>query len=199
MATHSSVLAWRIPGTGEPGGLPSMGSHRIRHDWSDLATAAAPPSLGSFIFIFWLFLHHVVVVPLLSHVWLFVTLWSAGQEASLSSSVFWSLLRFMSIKSVMPSKHLIICHPPLLLLSIFSSIRVFSKGLAHLFRVYFWPPWFYFWSSPFLGNYIYSFDFKYHLSIDGSVVTLHPVVFFEHCFHVSYCPLGHLLNLKVIP
>ena len=32
MATHSSVLAWRIPGTGEPGGLPSMGSHRIRHD-----------------------------------------------------------------------------------------------------------------------------------------------------------------------
>ena len=37
MATHSSVLAWRIPGTGEPGGLPSMGSHRIGHDWSDLA------------------------------------------------------------------------------------------------------------------------------------------------------------------
>ena len=37
MATHSSVLAWRIPGTGEPGGLPSMGSHGVRHDWSDLA------------------------------------------------------------------------------------------------------------------------------------------------------------------
>ena len=41
MATHSSTLAWRIPGTGEPGGLPSMGSHRVRHDWSDLAAAAA--------------------------------------------------------------------------------------------------------------------------------------------------------------
>ena len=40
MATHSSVLAWRIPGTGERGGLPSMGSHRIGHDWSDLAAAA---------------------------------------------------------------------------------------------------------------------------------------------------------------
>ena len=40
MATHSSVLAWRIPGTGEPGGLPSMGSHRVRQDWSDLAAAA---------------------------------------------------------------------------------------------------------------------------------------------------------------
>ena len=38
--THSSVLAWRIPGTGEPGGLPFMGSHRVRHDWSDLAAAA---------------------------------------------------------------------------------------------------------------------------------------------------------------
>ena len=41
MATHSSVLAWRIPGTGEPGGLPSRGSHRVGHDWSDLAAAAA--------------------------------------------------------------------------------------------------------------------------------------------------------------
>ena len=37
MATHSSVLAWRIPGMGKPGGLPSMGSHRVGHDWSDLA------------------------------------------------------------------------------------------------------------------------------------------------------------------
>ena len=41
MVTHSSVLAWRIPGTGEPGGLTSMGSHRVGHDGSDLAAAAA--------------------------------------------------------------------------------------------------------------------------------------------------------------
>ena len=41
MAAHSSVLAWRIPGTGEPGGLPSLGSHRVGHDWGDLAAAAA--------------------------------------------------------------------------------------------------------------------------------------------------------------
>ena len=40
MATHSSVLAWRIPGTGEPGGLPSMGLHKVGHDWSDLASVA---------------------------------------------------------------------------------------------------------------------------------------------------------------
>ena len=45
MATHSSVLAWKIPGTGEPGRLPSMGSHRVRHDWNDLAAAAAAASV----------------------------------------------------------------------------------------------------------------------------------------------------------
>ena len=50
MATHSSVLAWRIPGLGEPGGLPSMGLHRVGNDWSDLAAAAAaaPSSWGAF-------------------------------------------------------------------------------------------------------------------------------------------------------
>ena len=47
MATHSSVLAWRIPGTGEPGGLLPMGSHRAGHDWSDLAAAAAAGNLKS--------------------------------------------------------------------------------------------------------------------------------------------------------
>ena len=47
MAHHSSVLAWRIPGTGEPGGLPSMGSHRVGHDRSDLAAAAAAALLSS--------------------------------------------------------------------------------------------------------------------------------------------------------
>ena len=40
MATHSGVLAWRIPGTEEPGGLPSLGSHRVGHDYSDAAAAA---------------------------------------------------------------------------------------------------------------------------------------------------------------
>ena len=59
MATHSSVLAWRIPGTGEPGGLPSMGSHRVGHDWSDLAAAAA------FSWIFW-----VKLSNLIWHFWL---------------------------------------------------------------------------------------------------------------------------------
>ena len=49
MASLSSILAWRIPGTGEPGGLPSMGSHRVRHDWSDLAAYSSSllPHLSS--------------------------------------------------------------------------------------------------------------------------------------------------------
>ena len=47
MPTHSSVLAWRIPGTGEPGGLLSMGSHRIGHNWSDLAAAGLSQGLRS--------------------------------------------------------------------------------------------------------------------------------------------------------
>ena len=51
MATHSSVLACRIPGTGEPGGLPSVGSHRVRHDWSDLAAVASFIELCSYLFV----------------------------------------------------------------------------------------------------------------------------------------------------
>ena len=53
MATHSSVLAWRIPGMGEPGGLPSMGLHRVWHNWSDLAAAAAYVWIMLY-FIFWI-------------------------------------------------------------------------------------------------------------------------------------------------
>ena len=51
--THSSVLAWRIPGTGEPGGLPSMESHRVRHDWSDLAAGTVQNSFISFNSFLW--------------------------------------------------------------------------------------------------------------------------------------------------
>ena len=51
MATHSSVLAWRIPGTGEPGGLPFMGSHRVGHDWSDLAAAAAAEPINNVVIV----------------------------------------------------------------------------------------------------------------------------------------------------
>ena len=58
MATHSSVLGWRIPGTGEPGGLPSMGSHRVGHDCSDLAAAAAAAAVDDSVPL------HVLIISL---------------------------------------------------------------------------------------------------------------------------------------
>ena len=78
----------------------------------------------------------VVVVQSLSLVWLFATPWTAACQVSLSFTISWSLLRFMSIELVMPSNHLILCCPLLLLPSIFLSIRVFSNKLATCFR---WP------------------------------------------------------------
>ena len=67
------------------------------------------------------------LVQLFSRVWLFATQWTVAHQASLSIINSWSLLRFLSSKSVMPSNLLILCHPLLLLLSIFPSIRVFSS------------------------------------------------------------------------
>ena len=64
-------------------------------------------------------------VQLLSHVWLFATPCTIARQISLSITSSWSLLKLMSIKSVMPSNHLILCHPLLLLPSIFPSIRSF--------------------------------------------------------------------------
>ena len=66
----------------------------------------------------------VVVVQSLSHVWLFETPWTAARQASLSFTVSRSLFKLMSIESMMPSNHLILCHPFLLLPSIFPSIKV---------------------------------------------------------------------------
>ena len=63
MATHSSVLAWRIPGTGEPGGLPSVGSHRVRHDWSNLAAAAATIYTKFFWIVLWRDGEKLLIIP----------------------------------------------------------------------------------------------------------------------------------------
>ena len=70
----------------------------------------------------------VVVVQLLSHVQLFVTPWTTAPQASLSFEISWSLLKLMSIELVMPSNHLILCHPLLLLPSIFPSVRSFPPS-----------------------------------------------------------------------
>ena len=73
----------------------------------------------------------------------FVTPWTAARQASLSLTNSWSLLKLVSVESVMPSNHLILCHPLLLLLSVFPSIRVFSSESALHIR---WPKY---WSSSF--------------------------------------------------
>ena len=72
----------------------------------------------------------VAVIQYLSHVQLFETPWTAAHQASLSITVSWSLLKFMSTESGMPSNHLILCHLLFLLPSIFPSIRVFSNESA---------------------------------------------------------------------
>ena len=78
----------------------------------------------------------VVVVQSLSHVQLFATPWTAAHQASLSFTISQSLFKLMSIRLVMPSNHLILCHPLLLLPSTFPSIRIFSNELALCIR---WP------------------------------------------------------------
>ena len=72
----------------------------------------------------------IVVVQSLSRVQFFVTTWTAAHQASLAFTISQSLFRLMSIESVMPSNHLILCHPLLLLLLIFTRFRVFSNELA---------------------------------------------------------------------
>ena len=76
-----------------------------------------------------------VYVQLLSNVQLFETTWTAACQASLSFTISWSLLRFMSIESVMLSNHLILCRPFLLLSSIFPIITVFSDEYSGLFPI----------------------------------------------------------------
>ena len=76
-----------------------------------------------------------------SHVWLFVTTWTAAHQTSVSISNSWSLLKLMTIKSVVPSIHLILCYHLLLLPSIFPGLRVFSNERVLPIR---WPNY---WSS----------------------------------------------------
>ena len=101
--------------------------------------AHGQPSISAVIIIMSVF----VVVQLLSHVQLFVTLWTAECQAPLFSTISQSLLKLMSIESVMPSNHLILCHSLLLLPSIFPSVRVFSNESVPRIR---WPKY---WSFSF--------------------------------------------------
>ena len=117
----------------------------------------------------------VVVVQLVSHVRLFVTPWTAAHQASLFITSSWSLLKLMSIESVMPSNHLILCCPFLLLSSIFPSIRVFPSESVLWIR---WPKcWnFSFSISPsneYSGLFSFRIDWFDFLVTQGTLKSLH--------------------------
>ena len=115
-------------------------------------------------------------VQSLSHVQLFVTPWTAAYQASLSITNSWSLLKLMSIKSVMPSNHLILCRPLLLLPSIFPSIKFFSKESVLPIR---WPKY---WSLSFSispsneysGLISFRMDWLDLLAVQGTLKSLLP-------------------------
>ena len=124
-----------------------------------------------------------VVVQLLSRVRLLVTPWAVARQASLSFTVSWSLLKLMSIDSVMPSSHLILCHPLLLPPSIFLSIRVFSNESVLHMR---WPKY-------------WSFSFSVGPSNEYSGLISFRIDWFDV---LAICPgddWGHLCKLKCQP
>ena len=113
-------------------------------------------------------------VQSLSHVQLFLTPWTAARQAFLSITNSWSLLKLISTRSVMPSNHLILCCPLLLLLSIFPSIRVFSNELALCIS---WPEnWSFTYSislsNKYLGLISFRMDWFDFLAVQGTLKSL---------------------------
>ena len=113
-------------------------------------------------------------VQLLSCVWLFVTPWTPARQASLSITNSQSSPKPTSVELVMPSNHLILCHPPLLLPSIICSIRVFSNELAFLIR---WPKYWSFSfsispSSEYSGLISFRMDWLDLLAVHGTLKNL---------------------------
>ena len=114
----------------------------------------------------------LLLLSRLSRVRLFSTPWTAAHQASLSFTISWSLLKVMSIESVMPSNHLILYHPLLLLPSIFPSIRVFSNESALCIR---WPKFWSFSISPsneYSGVTFFRIDWFDLLAVQGTLKSL---------------------------
>ena len=123
----------------------------------------------------------VVLVQSLSHVWLFATPWTAASQASLSFTISRNLLKLMSIELVMPSNHLVLCHPLLLLPSIFPSSRVFSSESVFHIR---WPKYWSFSISPsseYSGLISFRIDWFDLLTVQGSLRSL--LLFLSLPFH----------------
>ena len=119
----------------------------------------------------WLSILFISSVQSLSRVWLFATPWTTAHQASLSITDSWSLLRLVSIQLVMPSNHLILCHP-LLLPSVFPSIRVFSSESVLCIR---WPKYWSFSISPsnqYSGLISFRMDWFDLLPVQGTLKSL---------------------------
>ena len=113
-------------------------------------------------------------VQSLSPVLLFATPWTAACQASLSITNYWSFLKLMSMESVMPSNHLILCHPLLFLPSIFPSIRVFSNESVLRIR---WPKYWSFsfsisHSNQYSGLISFRMDWLVFLAVQGTLKSL---------------------------
>ena len=142
MATLSSILAWRIPWTEEPGGQQSMRSKRVGQNWAtEHAHTHHTHTHTHTLSVITVFQFSSVL--LFSRVWLFATPWTAACQASLSITNSLSPPKPMSIELVMPSNHLILSRPLLLLPPIPPNIRVFSNESAPHIR---WPKY---WSLSF--------------------------------------------------
>ena len=125
-------------------------------------------------YVWFSWIDHFSLVQLLSSVQLFVIPWNATRQASLSITKAWSLLKLMSIESVMPSNYLILSHPLLLLPSIFTIIKVFSKEAVLHIR---WPKY---WSISFSisssnvysGQISFQIDWFVLLALQGTLKSL---------------------------
>ena len=170
MAIHSSTIAWKIPWTEEPGRLQSMGSQRVGHNWAtslSLSLYHYHRKLNK-----WSWQESVQVNC--SAVPNSVTPRAVAQEASLFITNSQSLLKLMSVKSVMPSNHLILCHPLLLPPSIFPSIRVFSNESVLRIR---WPKYWSFSfsispSNEYSGLISFRIDWLDLLAVQGTLKSL---------------------------
>ena len=140
-------------------------------------------------------------VQLLSCAWIFATPWNTAQQASLSITNFRSSLRLMSIESVMPSSHLILCHPLLLLPPIPPSIRVFSNESTLCMR------WSKYWSFSFSiipskeipGLISFRMDWLDHLAVQGTLKSLLRTTVQEHQFFGSQLPLQSNSHIHTWP
>ena len=149
----------------------------------------------SFCLVFWNFIvinpGVAAVVRSLSHVWLFATQWTAARQASLSFTISWSLLKLISIESVMPSSYLALCFPLLLRPSISPSITIFSNELS--LHIRWWNYWSFSFSISPSSEYsgLISFRIDWPAPPQLEVLPVAVLQCFIMAWHRCLCPRDH--------